>query len=438
MKQQTFALVDCNNFYASCEKLFRPDLANVPVVVLSNNDGCVVARSKEAKDLGIKMAVPLYQVKDLLQRHNIKTFSSNYALYADISSRVMRVLESLAPRVEVYSIDEAFLDLTGVSSIQSLEAFGQHVKQSVLQWVGIHVCVGIAPTKTLAKLANHAAKKYPATGGVVDLSQRERQQKLLALTPVNDIWGVGRRISKRLEDMNIHSALDLANSSPSKIRRQFSVVLERTVLELNGTACMALEEQPAAKQQIVSSRSFGTCVTELNQMHEAITQYASRAAEKLRAENQQAKVLTLFIHTNPFKTGKNHYSNSITGELAVPSSDTRDFIKLATQLLKRIWRDGYRYNKAGIMLSDFYNHGSCQPSLFDPMSADTTTGNTAASHFTSSAKSQQLMAVLDDINQRGLGRMFLTGESLKSFWNMKREYLSPSYTTKWADIPKVQ
>src|SRR5690554_2352753 len=287
MKQQTFALVDCNNFYASCEKLFRPDLANVPVVVLSNNDGCVVARSKEAKDLGIKMAVPLYQVKDLLQRHNIKTFSSNYALYADISSRVMRVLESLAPQVEVYSIDEAFLDLTGVSSIQSLEAFGQHVKQSVLQWVGIHVCVGIAPTKTLAKLANHAAKKYPATGGVVDLSQRERQQKLLAITPVTDVWGVGRRLGKRLDMMGIKTALDLAKCVPATIRNSFSIVLERTVRELNGESCLDLEELPPTKQQIMCSRSFGSRITTFEQMSEAIAQYTARAAEKLRQENQQ-------------------------------------------------------------------------------------------------------------------------------------------------------
>ncbi len=434
MSHPTFALVDCNNFYASCEKLFRPDLANVPVVVLSNNDGCVVARSKEAKDFGIKMAVPLYQVKDLLQRHNIKTFSSNYALYADISSRVMRVLESLAPRVEVYSIDEAFLDLTGIESINSLLTFGQQVKQSVLQCVGIHVCVGIAPTKTLAKLANHAAKKYPATGGVVDLTARERQQKLLAITPVNDIWGVGRRITKRLETMNIHTALDLANSSPSKIRRQFSVVLERTVLELNGTSCIELEEIAPTKQQIISSRSFGTGVTEFNQMHEAIAQYTSRATEKLRLEKQQAKVLTLFIHTNPYNSGKKNYSNSVSGELTVPSSDTRDFIKLATQLLKRIWRDGYSYNKGGVMLSDFYNHGTYPLSLFDNINEN----NPAVEHFTARETSQQLMAVLDEINQRGLGRLFLTGEHLKHSWNMKQEYLSPAYTTRWSDLPKVK
>ncbi|MCO4321372.1 translesion error-prone DNA polymerase V subunit UmuC [Aliidiomarina quisquiliarum] len=431
MKQQTFALVDCNNFYASCEKLFRPDLANVPVVVLSNNDGCVVARSKEAKELGIKMAVPLYQVKDLIQQHKIKTFSSNYALYADISSRVMRILENLAPRVEVYSIDEAFLDLTGIESINSLLTFGQQVKQSVLQCVGIHVCVGIAPTKTLAKLANHAAKKYPATGGVVDLTARERQQKLLAITPVNDIWGVGRRITKRLESMNIHTALDLANSSPSKIRRQFSVVLERTVLELNGTSCIELEEVAPTKQQIISSRSFGSGVTDFNQMHEAIAQYTSRATEKLRLEKQQAKTLTLFIHTNPYNCGKKNYSNSVSGELTVPSSDTRDFVKLATHLLNRIWRDGYSYNKGGVMLSDFYHHGTYPLSLFEPTSTD-------SELFTTSETSQQLMAVLDEINQRGLGRLFLTGEHLKHAWNMKQEYLSPAYTTRWSDLPKVK
>lgn len=251
-----FALVDCNNFYASCEKLFRPDLKNTPVVVLSNNDGCIVARSKEAKALGIKMGVPLFQIQDEIKQHGIVCFSSNYALYADLSNRVMTILEEEAPRLEVYSIDEAFMDLTGVNNVMDLLAFGQQVKVKVDQWTGITVGVGIAPTKTLAKLANHAAKKYPATGSVVDLMDPDRQKRLLALVDVSDVWGVGRRITAKLKARGIHTALDLANSDPKSIRSEFSVVLERTIRELNGVSCLDLELVRPTKQQIICSRSL--------------------------------------------------------------------------------------------------------------------------------------------------------------------------------------
>ncbi len=419
-----FALVDCNNFYASCEKLFRPDLTSTPVVVLSNNDGCVVARSKEAKALGIKMGVPVFQIQEQINQHGIKLFSSNYALYADLSSRVMRVLEGLAPRVEVYSIDEAFLDLSGLGSTVSLLEFGKNIKDTVAQWTGIHVCVGIAPTKTLAKLANYAAKKYPATGGVVDLTSRERQQKLLAITPVNEVWGVGSRLTKRLEQINLRSALDLANCSPARIRNLFSIVLERTLRELNGESCLELEEVPATKQQIMCSRSFGSKITTLNQMSEAIAQYTARAAEKLRQENQQAKVLTVFVQTSQFTENQDSYSNSITGELVVPSSDTRELNILAMQLLKSIWKEGYSYNKGGVMLSGFYDSGTYQLGLFDEV--------------LKRPNSTRLMSVLDEINHSGLGKVFLAREGMKNAWSMRREHLSPAYTTRWSDIPKVR
>ncbi|WP_428838696.1 translesion error-prone DNA polymerase V subunit UmuC [Marinomonas fungiae] len=419
-----FALVDCNNFYASCEKLFRPDLKDTPVVVLSNNDGCVVARSREAKLLGIKMGVPVFQIKAEMQRHGILAFSSNYTLYADLSSRVMRTLEEMAPRVEVYSIDEAFLDLTGIESAISLVEFGQQVRARIGHWIGITVCVGIAPTKTLAKLANHAAKKYPATQGVVDLTNPDRQRRLLALVPVDDVWGVGRRLSKRLNALGITTALDLANASPSAIRDQFSVVLERTVRELNGESCIALEEIPPTKKQIVCSRSFGVKVTHFELLREAVCEYATRATEKLRKEQQQAKVLTVFIRTSPFKDNEPQYSNSASGELLIPSCDTRDFIELANHLLKRIWKDGFRYAKAGVMLSDFYDPGMFQPGLFDDVST--------LSH------SQQLMSVLDTINQSGAGKVFFAGQGTKKDWSMKREHLSPAYTTRWDQLPRVK
>lgn len=419
-----FALVDCNNFYASCEKLFRPDLKDTPVVVLSNNDGCVVARSREAKLLGIKMGVPVFQIKSEMQRHGILAFSSNYALYADLSSRVMRTLEEMAPRVEVYSIDEAFLDLTGIESAISLVEFGQQVRERIGHWIGITVCVGIAPTKTLAKLANHAAKKYPATQGVVDLTNPERQRRLLALVPVDDVWGVGRRLSKRLNALGITTALDLANASPRAIRDQFSVVLERTVRELNGESCIELEEIPPTKKQIVCSRSFGAKVTQFELLREAVCEYATRATEKLRKEQQQAKVMTVFIRTSPFKDNEPQYSNSASGELLIPSCDTRDFIELANHLLKRIWKDGFRYAKAGVMLSDFYDPGMFQPGLFDDVSTR--------------ANSQQLMSVLDTINQSGAGKVFFAGQGTKKDWSMKREHLSPAYTTRWDQLPRVK
>lgn len=419
-----FALVDCNNFYASCEKLFRPDLKDTPVVVLSNNDGCVVARSREAKLLGIKMGVPVFQIKAEMQRHGILAFSSNYALYADLSSRVMRTLEEMAPRVEVYSIDEAFLDLTGIESAISLVEFGHQVRERIGHWIGITVCVGIAPTKTLAKLANHAAKKYPATQGVVDLTNPDRQRRLLALVPVDDVWGVGRRLSKRLNALGITTALDLANASPRAIRDQFSVVLERTVRELNGESCIELEEIPPTKKQIVCSRSFGVKVTHFEFLREAICEYATRATEKLRKEQQQAKVMTVFIRTSPFKDNEPQYSNSASGELLIPSCDTRDFIELANHLLKRIWKDGFRYAKAGVMLSDFYDPGMFQPGLFDDVSTR--------------SNSQQLMSVLDTINQSGAGKVFFAGQGTKKDWSMKREHLSPAYTTRWDQLPRVK
>ncbi len=419
-----FALVDCNNFYASCEKLFRPDLKDTPVVVLSNNDGCVVARSREAKLLGIKMGVPVFQIKAEMQRHGILAFSSNYALYADLSSRVMRTLEEMAPRVEVYSIDEAFLDLTGIESAISLVEFGQQVRERIGHWIGITVCVGIAPTKTLAKLANHAAKKYPATQGVVDLTNPDRQRRLLALVPVDDVWGVGRRLSKRLNALGITTALYLANASPRAIRDQFSVVLERTVRELNGESCIELEEIPPTKKQIVCSRSFGVNVTQFELLREAICEYATRATEKLRKEQQQAKVMTVFIRTSPFKDNEPQYSNSASGELLIPSCDTRDFIELANHLLKRIWKDGFRYAKAGVMLSDFYDPGMFQPGLFDDVSTR--------------SNSQQLMSVLDTINQSGAGKVFFAGQGTKKDWSMKREHLSPAYTTRWDQLPRVK
>ena len=336
-----FALVDCNNFYASCEKLFRPDLKLTPVVVLSNNDGCVVARSKEVKQLGIKMGVPFFKLQDEVARHGIVAFSSNYALYADISNRVMTTLEELSPKLEIYSIDEAFLDLTGVNLCIELAAFGQQIRQIIYQWVGISVGVGIAPTKTLAKLANHAAKTYPATQGVVDLTDPARQRKLMAITHVEDVWGVGRQLSKHLKAIGIDTALKLADVEPAWIKKQFNVVLERTVRELNGQSCLKLEDVAPVKKQIIYSRSFGERIIDKQMMSEAIASYASRATEKLRQQKQYARSLTVFIRTNPFSDTEPYYSNSATYQFPIPTDDTRDMLEKSHQLLDAIWRKGF-------------------------------------------------------------------------------------------------
>ncbi len=419
-----YALVDCNNFYASCERLFRPDLAGRPIVVLSNNDGCIVARSAEAKALGIKMGVPFYQVERYLQQQEVSVFSSNYALYADISARVMSILEQLAPRVEIYSIDEAFLDLTGVNAITTLNEFGSQVRQTIGQCTGIRVCVGIAPTKTLAKLANHAAKQYPATQGVVDLTDPERQRRLLALVPVNEVWGVGRRLSQRLKAGGIHTALDLAAADPKNIRQQYSVVLERTQRELNGEACLSLEDVTPTKQQIICSRSFGERITTFQAMREAICEYTVRAAEKLRQEQRIARRLSIFLRTNRFNAFEPQYMPAPSAELPVPTDDTRALVATAMRLLRTCWKDDYRYMKAGVMLTDFYATGTFQPDLFRTDS--------------DSPRSKALMKVLDSINQRGIGHIFLAGQGTRQTWSMQRRSLSPAYTTRWRDIPVVK
>ncbi|XBS70266.1 translesion error-prone DNA polymerase V subunit UmuC [Acerihabitans sp. KWT182] len=298
-----YALVDINSFYASCETVFRPELRGRPIVVLSNNDGCVIARSAAAKQLGINMAEPYFKIREQLARCGVAVFSSNYSLYADMSARVMTLLEEMAPAVEVYSIDEAFLDLTGVGFCTSLEQFGREVRETVLRCTKLTSGVGIAPSKTLAKLANHAAKKWHKTGGVVDLSSPLRQRKLMALTPVEEVWGIGRRLGRKLRAMGIGTALQLADSPPAFIRKNFSVVLERTVRELCGESCLAVEEMPAVKQQIISSRSFGSRISRYQDMREAVCDYAGRAAEKLRSENSIAAKCRFLSAPAPTRTG---------------------------------------------------------------------------------------------------------------------------------------
>lgn len=416
-----FALCDVNSFYASCETVFRPDLRGLPVVVLSNNDGCVIARSAEAKKLEIKMGVPYFQLKDIMLQHRVQVFSSNYALYADMSQRVMTTLEEMAPIVEIYSIDEAFMNISGVINCMSLEQFGRDVRERVLRETHLTVGVGIAQTKTLAKLANHAAKKWSKTGGVLDLSNVDRQRKLMNLVAVEDVWGVGRRISKKLNAMGIETALQLSECSTTLIRKHFNVVLERTVRELRGEQCLELEEFAPTKQQIVCSRSFGSRITDYEEMRQAICAYAERASEKLRGEKQYCRQISVFLKTSPHATDEVYYGNQATGKLQTPSNDTRDIIRVAMNCLDAIWVDGHRYMKAGVMLGDFFSKGIAQLGLFD--------------EYKPSPNSEALMGIVDGINQSGKGRLWFAGQGTHKAWAMKREMLSPAYTTRISDLP---
>lgn len=427
MSQHTLiALVDCNNFYVSCQRVFRPDLHNKPVAVLSNNDGCIIARSQEVKDLGIKMATPVHQVQDLINRHNIQLFSSNYALYADMSRRVMQTLEPFAPNVEVYSIDESFLDLTGVCS-QNPNTYAQHIKTTVTGSTGIPVCIGIGPTKTLAKLANYAAKKWHKTGGVLDLSDPIRRNKLMRLVPVNEIWGIGRQTTKRLQVMGIHTAYELATQPVELIQTQFNIVVARTVMELNGIPCLSLDDIPTDKQQIVCSRSFKRRLTEFNPLADALVSFCSRAAEKLRQQQSVTRSISVFIRTAPHNTDEPQYQRTIHSQLRQATSDTRQIITIAKRLLKTIYKSGYRYQKCGIQLGDIQAESKLnQTDLFD------------LSGHENIQTSDQLMSTIDKINQRFPKALTLSTTGIHKNWQSPAKYLSPCYTTHWDELVQVK
>ncbi|EBF4233320.1 translesion error-prone DNA polymerase V subunit UmuC [Salmonella enterica] len=418
-----FALADVNSFYASCEKVFRPDLRDKPVVVLSNNDGCVIARSKEAKLLGIKMGVPWLQLKNTEFSVPVIAFSSNYELYASMSNRVMSHLEELAPRVEQYSIDEMFLDIRGIESCINYEIFGRQLRDHVKNGTGLIIGVGMGPTKTLAKSAQWASKEWPQFGGVLALTvdNKKRTEKLLSLQPIEEIWGVGHRLSKKLNVMGIRNALQLAHANPAFIRKNFNVVLERTVRELNGESCISLEEAPPPKQQIVCSRSFGKRITTYPAMRQAICQYAERAAEKLRGERQYCRHIAVFVKTSPFAVNEPYYGNLASEKLQTPTQDTRDIIAAAVRALDRIWVNGHRYAKAGCMLNDFTPTGISQLNLFDTTQPR--------------SNSDKLMKVLDGINHSGIGKVWFAGRGIAPEWQMKRDLLSPAYTTRWKELP---
>ncbi len=422
-----FALVDCNNFYASCEKLFAPRLKNRPVVVLSNNDGCVVARSAEVKALGIPMGVPWFKIKDDARRHGIVAMSSNYALYADMSNRVVEVLSAFSPNIEVYSIDESFLELSGFGNLPGgLAVYGAEMRQRIADWLGLAVCVGIAPTKTLAKLANHCAKKNLAgADGVCDFTPLHPDDltQLFDRIDVGEVWGIGRKINARLAAMGINTVRQLRDADAETLRSRFSVVVERTVRELRGVSCIELQEVTPDKQQIISSRSFGQLIHDRVDLEEAVASYMAKAAEKLRAQDSLAGAVHVYIRTNIFKPETPQYQRAVTVPLPDATADTRVLTAWALRVLRRIYRAGYGYHKAGVMLADIVPRLSQQYSLFNA----------------GAPRAEALMRVVDGINQRyGRGSLRLAAEGIEQDWRMRRGNLSPGYTTDWRGLPKVK
>jgi DNA polymerase V len=415
------ALVDCNNFYVSCERLFRPDLKNTPVVVLSNNDGCVVSRSNEAKAIGIKMGQPWFECKQLAEEHGILALSSNYALYADLSNRVMSILAEYSHRTEVYSIDECFVDLTGMAKLRDTS---YQVRERVLQWTGLPVCVGIGPTKTLAKLANHVAKKHPRSRGVFnynDLTDAQ-QTKLLSQITVDEVWGVGRRLTKRLSVHGITTVQDLRTAHTPTLRAEFGVAMEKTQRELQGTACIELEDHVPDKQQIISSRSFGKPVTSLPVLQDALSVFAATACEKLRAQNSHAALAQVFLMTNRFKPDLPQYNPSMAVPLPMPTNDSLVINRWVQHVAELLWRDGYQYKKAGIMLGDILPVQVLQTDLLEPVETSAT----------------KLMQAIDGLNSRyGRGTIKVSTGGLRDEWAMRQERKSPNYTTQWDAVPAV-
>ena len=415
------ALVDCNNFYASCERLFQPKLRGQPVVVLSNNDGCVIARSNEAKALGIEMGEPWFICRKRVDTQGVIVRSSNYTLYGDMSARVMRVLEGFTPDLEIYSIDEAFLGLAGFES--RLDAHGRALRATVLQWTGIPVSVGIAPTKTLAKLANRTAKKTPETGGVLALLTAADQEAALSRIELTDLWGVAGRMAERLKAIGIRTPLDLRDADAKFVRQNTSVVMERMVLELQGVPCISLEEAPPDRKMILASRSFGRRVTTKREMEEAVTTHTARAAEKLRRQNLAAGRLVVFIHTDRHRPQDRQHMAERAVTLPVATADTGKLNHAATRALDALWRPGHEYKKAGVMLLNLVPATFVQGGLFDRPD---------------DPKAIARMKAIDALNGRyGRDTITFAASGRKRGWKLRSDFVSPRYTTAWEDLLQV-
>lgn len=415
------ALVDCNNFYVSCERVFRPDLKTTPIVVLSNNDGCAVSRSNEAKALGIRMGQPWFECRELAQEHGVLALSSNYALYADMSNRVMSILSEYSPLHEVYSIDESFVDLTGMPNLRDLT---YAMRERVIAWTGIPVCVGVGPTKTLAKLANHIAKKHPKSKGFFNFNDLTlaQQNRLLDKIDVSEVWGVGRRLSARLADYGVHTVQDFRRAHTATLRKAFGVVIEKIQCELRGVACIELQEVVPDKKQIVSSRSFGQTVRDIAVLKDAMSTFVANACAKLRAQGSHASLIQVSLHTDRFRKDLPQYNPSFTLPLPQPTNDTLVINRWADYLVARLFRPEYAYKKAGIMLAEITPIGQYQTDWLEPTQSTDT----------------RLMDALDGLNKKfGRGTVKVSTQGAYKQWQMKQERKSPSYTTNWHSVPLV-
>ncbi len=413
MRDKVFALIDCNAFYVSCERVFNPKLNNRPVVALSNNDGCIISRSKEAKALGIKMGVPLFKVKDIVEKEKVVVFSSNYTLYADMSRRVMNIISSSSPYTEIYSIDEAFVELSSLPI--DYESYAHQLRQTILQHTGIPVSIGIASTKTLAKVANHKAKKDDSLNGVCSLVNYNNIDQILELTEVGDVWGVGRRLSKKLINHGIHNAKLLKNCSDSWIRKMMSVNGLKTITELRGISCIPLEEYSMTRKSCCTTRSFGKLLTNLDDIEQAVTTFARRAAERIRSESLAASCVSVFVRTNPFDKKSAYYSNGASRTLSYPTHDSITIIETSLLLTKRIFKNNYQYKKAGVLLSGLCDESEIQETLFEK----------------NYNQNSDLMSAVDAINYRyGRDTLQMASECKVGNWRQKRENCTRNYTTQ--------
>ncbi|EHU1907392.1 Y-family DNA polymerase [Acinetobacter baumannii] len=427
-ENKVFFLIDVNNMYVSCERVFDPSLNDKPVIVLSNNDGCAVARSNEAKSLNIKMGVPLFQIKDIVQQHNVIVLSSNYAMYAEMSRRFHTILASYvtAEEVEPYSIDECFVDFTAYEKNFDLEKVGQQMRQQIWKWLGLPVCVGIGRSKTEAKIANHIAKKNPGFNSVCDLVSMDpcNKEYYFSLIDVSEVWGVGRKHSKKLQSMGINTVLDLACAEPREMQKKFSIVMARTIYELQGISCIEIEHTPPSKKQIVASRSFGGRVTELTDLKEAISMYAQDACKRLRDEGLLCGCMIAFVQSNPFDPNVPFYNKSITGSFSEPTDCAIDFVKAATRMLNDIYKEGIKYKKCGVVLT-----------CLEPKSGHT---YDLLTDFKQIEKKECLMQAMDGIHSKfgkkkiGVGPCFIPNRN----WSMSRDKLSKN-PFRWDELLKI-
>lgn len=417
-----FGLCDANNFYASCERVFNPSLIGRPVVVLSNNDGCVIARSNEAKKLGIEMGAPYFQIKQLARRGNVAVFSSNFVLYGDMSRRVMGLLKKFVPATEVYSIDEAFLDFTGMDETK-LDELGHKIASTVKRYTGIPVSIGIAPTKTLAKIASKLCKQYPKLNGCCFMHRPQDIEKVLRKFPIEDVWGVGRRYAKMLKANGVDTAWDFTQLTPEWVRKRMSVVGLRMWKELRGEACIGFEQAPADKKQIATTRTFAHDIDDFGELHQSVVQYAVACAEKLRQQNSVCGEIVVFILTNRHKDNiPQHYESRLV-RLSVPTDSTLELTKYASGLLRQIYRKGYAYKRAGVILSDISSKKGTQRDMFDTTDRD---------------KHDRLMKTVDGLNASFGRHKIVPAAAGMKFFRMNREHLSKKFTTDWENIIRVK